>query len=236
MKAFLRFLRRTYGLFSAEYQLAKFEKSHCGEGTVVGAGSQITRPEGVTVGRRCVIGEESWFNTNSDDPAKSSVVIGDFSFIGRRNFFNAGASIRLGDFCLTGPDCRFLGSDHNWESPHHPYIATGSTMDQSIVLGANVWLGAGATIIKGVTIGHGSIVGACSLVTHDVPPWSIVVGSPAKVVKRFDATRSAWVLITDWSEAAEQAVPSEEVYLEKIRKEHPRVHVPVIAGGAANIS
>lgn len=47
----------------------------------------------------------------------------------------------------------------------------------------DVWIGMNATILKGVTIGEGAIVGACSVVTKDVPAWSVVVGNPARVVK-----------------------------------------------------
>jgi acetyltransferase-like isoleucine patch superfamily enzyme len=56
-----------------------------------------------------------------------------------------------------------------------------------IVVRDDVWLGTGATIMSGVTIGQGAVVAACSVVTKDVPPYSIVGGNPAKVIrKRFD--------------------------------------------------
>lgn len=56
-----------------------------------------------------------------------------------------------------------------------------------VVIEEDVWIGANATITAGVTIGRGAIVGACSLVTKDVPPYTLVAGSPAKVVKKFSA-------------------------------------------------
>ena len=73
------------------------------------------------------------------------------------------------------------------------YLCTAShdisspTMDlvvKSIVIGDNVWIAAHATILPGVTIGEGAVVGACAVVAKDVPPWSVVVGNPAQVVKQ----------------------------------------------------
>ncbi|MBQ0111455.1 MAG: acyltransferase [Oscillospiraceae bacterium] len=60
---------------------------------------------------------------------------------------------------------------------------TTSVMAKEIVIGDNVWIGQRATILKGVHIGEGAIIGACSVVTRDVPPHSIVAGNPAKVIK-----------------------------------------------------
>lgn len=48
------------------------------------------------------------------------------------------------------------------------------------------WLGFGATILPGVTVGEGAVVGACSVVTRDVEPWTVVAGNPAKVIRRLD--------------------------------------------------
>ena len=56
----------------------------------------------------------------------------------------------------------------------------------------NVFVGENVTILKGVTIGMGSIIGANSLVCKDVPPYSIVVGNPAKVIKFFDVKTGIW--------------------------------------------
>ena len=56
-------------------------------------------------------------------------------------------------------------------------------LSEGIVMGDNVWIGASSTILDGVTIGSGSIVGAGSVINKDVPPDSVVLGNPARVIK-----------------------------------------------------
>lgn len=62
-----------------------------------------------------------------------------------------------------------------------------------VVIGANVWIGEGVYIGPGVTIGEGCIIGAHSVVLKDVPPYSVAVGSPAKVIKVYNFDTSRWV-------------------------------------------
>ncbi|WP_352629335.1 CatB-related O-acetyltransferase [Mesorhizobium sp. M0496] len=68
-----------------------------------------------------------------------------------------------------------------------------------IVIGNDVWVGARATIMSGVTIGDGAVVAACSVVTKDVPPYAIVAGNPARVIKyRFSEDTIAAMLKIRW--------------------------------------
>lgn len=207
------------------WAIKAFEKNSCGEGTQVGGRTQISKLGKISVGRWSVIGEDSWLNNNSPN---SAIWIGNFCLLGRRNFINAGASVIIGDYTLTGPDCMFLGSDHHWGDPSKPYIMTGSSADQKISIGANVWLGAGVKVMKGVAIGHGAVVGANALVTSDIPPFSLAYGMPAKVVKHYSFTEKRWLAV---SERPLDPYPEESEYLEVLRKN--RTFVPPEAGGVS---
>ena len=58
-----------------------------------------------------------------------------------------------------------------------------------VLVKQGAWIGAGATILPGVTVGKNAIVGAASVVTHDVPDYAVVVGNPARVIKTLDAEK-----------------------------------------------
>ena len=68
-----------------------------------------------------------------------------------------------------------------------------------MTIGHDVWIGHNATVMPGVTIGNGAVVGTGAVVTHDVPPYAIVAGIPAKLIRmRFDETTAARVEETGW--------------------------------------
>lgn len=64
---------------------------------------------------------------------------------------------------------------------------------EPVVIEEDVWIGEFVTILPGVTVGKGSIIGAMSVVTKNIPEYSIALGSPAKVIKRYDFIKNKWV-------------------------------------------
>lgn len=159
-----------------------------------------------------MISEDCWFNINHRPHPDCRIEIGDHSFIGRRNFITAGGIVALGPYCLTGPDCHFLGADHEFVSPFVPYIAAPVTHGGDIRLGANCWLGASVTVLKGVNIGYGCVIGAGAIVTRHVPPFSIVIGSPARITKRYHPLLKAWIPGAELPPEVEAALPDELTY------------------------
>lgn len=74
-----------------------------------------------------------------------------------------------------------------------------SPFEKECVIGSDVWIGCNSTILRGVKVGHGAVIGANSLVNRDVPPYAVVVGSPARVVRfRFDKEIIAQLLELEW--------------------------------------
>ncbi len=109
-----------------------------------------------------------------------------------------GASLRIGKYCsISTHVVIFLGSEHRtdwistypfpflWETAKsilgHPYSKG------DVVIGSDVWIGYNVTILSGVAIGDGAVIGTGSVVSGDVPPYAVVVGNPAQVIRyRFD--------------------------------------------------
>lgn len=93
---------------------------------------------------------------------------------------------------MIGPYCFIGDHDHEYRNTAVPIRYQGYVNVDDIVIEEGAWIGAHTTICSGVTIGKNSVVGANSLVLNDIPPFSLAVGSPAKVVKRFNARTKKW--------------------------------------------
>jgi len=224
--SYLHRLRLSWRAWGRARSLRALRHTNTGAGSKLARSVQVYGWESVRIGCNSMICDDSLLNAINSPPAEAKILIGDCCLIGRRNFLNAGTKLVFADFCLTGTDCHFLGADHAHDTPFIPYLAAGNAADGEIVLGPNVWLGARVTILKNVRIGHGSIVGAASLVTADIPPFAMAVGSPARVLKRFCPRRNAWVAAAEFSTTDEQGLPKEGEYLEKLRQTSGRIRMP----------
>ena len=111
--------------------------------------------------------------------------LGKYVYIGSKCTLN-GAEI--GNYTCIAPGVQIGGMEHSyWWYSTNPQLSTQCIENQITRIGHDVWVAAGAIIKQGVTIGDGAVVGAGSFVNKDVPPYTIVVGSPAKILKnRFD--------------------------------------------------
>lgn len=91
-------------------------------------------------------------------------------------FYNLGG-IRIGSRVVISQDVYLCGGTHDYTLPSYPLVRL------PIVIESDVWVGAGAFIGPGVRIGQGAVVGARAVVMKDVPPWKVVAGNPASVIK-----------------------------------------------------
>jgi acetyltransferase-like isoleucine patch superfamily enzyme len=211
-------LTNRYDILSGKINLLFIKKQNIGKNSFVDKSVQVLGWQNIKIGNNSIISEDTWLNVNQRGGYNLSVIIGDHCFIGRRNFLSSGSLIKIGNYCLTGPNCNFLGSDHIYNSPFIPYIASGTTQNGIIEIGSNCWLGSNVTILKNVKVGYGSIIGASTVVNKDIPPLSIVVGNPCKIIKRFDMRLQTWVSFKDYSEENEQYLLSEDEYLKILNK------------------
>lgn len=95
----------------------------------------------------------------------------------------AGTSIRIGQHVMIAPQCGLFPYQHKVDDLDRAMERQGFVSKGDIVIEDDVWLGTGAKVMDGVRIGQGAIIGAGAVVTSDVPPFSIAVGVPARVIR-----------------------------------------------------
>lgn len=118
-----------------------------------------------------------------------NISVGNNVFFGLNNtILSAKAKLIIKDNVMFGPNVTVITGDHRIDILDRPMCSITDDEklpenDQDVVIEEDVWVGAGATILKGVTIGSGSVVAAGALVKKDVPPYAVVGGVPAKIIK-----------------------------------------------------
>ena len=114
------------------------------------------------------------------------IIIGDNCNIGEFCHITAIQSIVIGNGVLTGRWVTITDNSHGqttYEDLQLPPLKRKPFSKGKVTIEDNVWIGDKATILPGITIGYGAIIGAGSVVTKDVPPFAIVAGNPAKIIK-----------------------------------------------------
>lgn len=145
---------------------------------------QVNNPRAVSIGSRVTITDQAVLSDLRPGRGKlPKIVIGDHCRILYRFQCNAAESVQIGKNVLIASNVLITDSDHVVEPGGVPATQNMKLITRPVRIEDNCWLGQNTVILKGVTICHDSIVGANSVVTHNVPPCSVVTGNPARVIK-----------------------------------------------------
>lgn len=113
-----------------------------------------------------------------------NISIGENVYFGRNIYIDAIQQIVINDGTMIGPNCTIISGSHNYNSADLKSIPFDNKMKKGrVVIEQNVWIGANVCISANLTIGEGSVVGMGAVITKDVPPFSVVVGNPARIIK-----------------------------------------------------
>jgi len=143
----------------------------------------ILYPGNIKVGKNFSLGE--YCQLFCQDPEKGSrLAIGDGVSLNSFVMLNTGCggTIDIGDNVIIGPMSVIRAANHKFDDPNVPIRAQGHRGGH-IKIEDDVWLGAHVIVLPNVTVGRSSVVGAGSVVTKDIPPYSVAVGNPAKVIR-----------------------------------------------------
>ncbi|GAA6391971.1 DapH/DapD/GlmU-related protein [Megasphaera sp.] len=131
-------------------------------------------------------------NTNPKIIIGNDVSFSEYNHIGAVSYIEIGNNVLLGSRCYITDHNHGIYKGDSQSCVSTPPIKRDLTTDGSIVIEDNVWIGDNVVILPNVKIGYGSIVGANSVVTEDIPPSSIAVGIPVKVIKVWNNTTTKW--------------------------------------------
>jgi acetyltransferase-like isoleucine patch superfamily enzyme len=133
------------------------------------------------VKRYSTISSTSYIASNAR--LSKDIIMGDYSYVGPNCIIYK--NVKIGKYSMVANNVSIIGQDHIWDKTNLPIIFSGRPQNyKSTVIGNDVWIGAHSKIRTGVKIGDGAIIAMGSIVVKDVPPYSIVGGNPAKLIKK----------------------------------------------------
>jgi serine acetyltransferase len=165
-----------------------------GTNTWVVPPARVTRPDRIFLGNDVTILEHAFLSVVEAVPGTTPTLrIGDRTQLGRFAHVACVGTIDIGPDVLTSERV-FLGDTyHGYEDPALPVKAQPMAAPQDVRIEEGAFLGIGAVVLMGVTVGARAYVGAGAVVTEDVPARTLVVGNPARAVRRWDDATAAWV-------------------------------------------
>jgi len=172
--------------------LMRARGAHIGRKVSFGKDPQFYGLAGITIGDNVNIGRRARLETQRTERGQAQLSIGSGTHIG--NDFHAGAALRV----LIGRNCRIasgatvLDHDHDLSNPFDAHLTSEGVVAAPTVIEDCVFLGQRVVVLKGVRIGNGCVVGANSVVVHDLPPLTMAVGIPARPVRMWNERTNRW--------------------------------------------
>jgi lipopolysaccharide O-acetyltransferase len=165
-----------------------------GWGSTLVAPALLTQPGRIAIGQGVEIRGGARIEALPNARASSPTIeIGDRSSIHLHVHIGAAIHVKIGRSVLIAGNVYITDHDHRLPDPNEPELGSGRVLAAPTSIGDECWLGEGATILKGVQLGRGCAVGAGAVVTRSFPDYSLLVGVPARRVRRYDVDAGRWV-------------------------------------------
>ena len=146
----------------------------------------------IAIGAHVFVGAGSWLQVHDGAPGRAPALeIGAGTSIAGDCCFLAAESVRIGNAVLFARNVYVSDHNHAYRDITTPVLAQGMDQIAPVVIEDGAWLGQNVVVCPGVRIGAGAVIGANSVVKEDVPSFSLAVGAPARVVRRFESREHA---------------------------------------------
>jgi len=152
---------------------------------------------GIKLGNSVIIRNHAWINTfDLSGPDDIRIVIDDHCVINAQCVISAQTNVHLERNVMLSACCLVADHNHAYEDISRPIQAQGLAPGGTIRIEEGCWIGHGAAIVCSqgeLVIGRNSVVAANALVTRSFPPYSVIVGNPARLARQFDPATGTWV-------------------------------------------
>jgi len=165
-----------------------------GNGVSIRPVLNTTNPQNIFLGNDVSIGIFSWVDTNISLKKNPKLIIGNRVHIGAFAMIIAANEIKIGNNVLMSERVIILDHIHDYKDVSKPIIDQPIIDKGKITIEDECFIGANSIIMGGVIIGKHSVIGANSVVTHNVRPFTVVAGSPAKEIKIYDLKKRKWII------------------------------------------
>ncbi len=152
------------------------------------SGLIVNNPQNISIGNGVNIGRMSRLSSYEG----GKIVIEDDCYIGQFFSVMAGGDVIIRKNTLIASYVAIASENHSMDVEAGRKYGIQPLIKSDVEIGENCWIGEKVMILPGVVIGKWSIIGACSLVNKSVPPYSIAVGNPARVIKRYNFESHKW--------------------------------------------
>lgn len=163
----------------------------------LGINSLLKKPFRIDGGKNIIISDNCFFQSglwlysvgiNSEKP---TLFIGKGSVFGYNNHITCVNNVHIGNNVLTANNVYISDNLHSYEDINIPIIKQPVKFKKQVIIGNGAWVGENVCII-GASVGNNSVIGANSVVTRDIPDFCVAVGSPARVIKKYDFRDECW--------------------------------------------
>ncbi len=190
----ISYIRRIPGLLY--YLLNFFNFNKLNFRAIVFFSVRVQGKKYISIGRNSIVQRGGWLLALKIDDSIPKLEIGDNCAIGDYCHITAVRKVKFEDDVLLANNVYISDNLHGYENINIPILNQEVIFKKEVIIGSGSWIGENVCII-GASVGRNSVIGCNSVVTKDIDDYCIAVGSPARVIKRFDFNTRQWILEKD---------------------------------------